>query len=423
MTIYMSAIALTELLMLTMSIHVSSYPGFTRAEKRWYLYTFTAIFFCAGAEFISVHFDGRGPAFVIPLTILDMTQFSLSPMLPVFFVGALGMRRQATVAGAVFSLHALAEIVSAPFGWIFRYDAAGTYIRGEYYIIYEAFYIMSLVFLIVCLVIVGKRFKRRDLFTIIMVFVVMVAAIIPLILFKVYTDYIGIGLCASLCYIYYNDLIQEDIQEKLVANQKKMQDMQEHTISGMANLIESRDLETGEHVARTSQYVRTLAECAKQDGVYSDVLNDRFISTLYMVAPMHDIGKIVVPDHILKKPGRLTREEFEEIKRHAFEGGRVVREVLSGVADEEYVALASDVAAYHHEYWNGMGYPAGLAGEAIPLCARIMAIADVYDALISERCYKKPMPKENAFEIIRQESGTHFDPKLAQVFLNHREAF
>lgn len=414
MTIYMSAIALTELLMLTMSIHVSSYPGFTRAEKRWYLYTFTAIFFCAGAEFISVHFDGRGPAFVIPLTILDMTQFSLSPMLPVFFVGALGMRRQATVAGAVFSLHALAEIVSAPFGWIFRYDAAGTYIRGEYYIIYEAFYIMSLVFLIVCLVIVGKRFKRRDLFTIIMVFVVMVAAIIPLILFKVYTDYIGIGLCASLCYIYYNDLIQEDIQEKLVANQKKMQDMQEHTISGMANLIESRDLETGEHVARTSQYVRTLAECAKQDGVYSDVLNDRFISTLYMVAPMHDIGKIVVPDHILKKPGRLTREEFEEIKRHAFEGGRVVREVLSGVADEEYVALASDVAAYHHEYWNGMGYPAGLAGEAIPLCARIMAIADVYDALISERCYKKPMPKENAFEIIRQESGTHFDPKLAR---------
>ena len=423
MTIYMGAIVLTELLMLTMSLHVLHYPGFTRVEKRWYLYTFIAIFFCAGAEFISVHFDARGPAFVVPLTILDLTQFSLSPLLPVFFVGALGMRRQATVAGAFFCIHALVEIVSAPFGWIFYYNSAGKYIRGDYYIIYEAFYVISLVFLIVCLVMVGKRFKRRDLFTIIMVFVVMVAAIIPLIIFKVYVDYLGIGLCAALCFIYYNDLIQDDIQEQLVENQKKIQDMQAHTISGMANLIESRDLETGEHVTRTSQYARTLAECARRDGVYADALDDRFISTLYMLAPMHDIGKIVVPDHILKKPGLLTEEEFEQMKRHASEGGRVVREVLSGVTDEEYVALASDIAAYHHERWDGTGYPTGLKGEAIPLCARIMAFADVYDALISERCYKKAMSKENAFEIIRQEAGTHFDPKLAEVFLHHREAF
>ena len=199
--------------------------------------------------------------------------------------------------------------------------------------------------------------------------------------------------------------------------------MQAHTISGMANLIESRDLETGEHVTRTSQYARTLAECARRDGVYADALDDRFISTLYMLAPMHDIGKIVVPDRILKKPGKLTEEEFEQIKRHASEGGRVVREVLSGVTDEEYVALASDIAAYHHERWDGTGYPTGLKGEAIPLCARIMAFADMYDALISERCYKKAMSKENAFEIIRQEAGTHFDPKLAEVFLHHREAF
>ena len=423
MTIYMSAIVLTELLMLTMSLHVLNYPGITRAEKRWYLYTFIAIFFCAGAEFIAVHFDASGPEYTLPLTILDLMQFSLSPLLPVFFVGALGLRRQAAAAGSFFLLHVLAEIVSAPFGWIFYYDSAGNYIRGDYYIIYESFYIISLVFLIVCLIIVGRRFKHRDLFTIIMVFVVMVAAIIPLILFKVYTDYLGIGLCASLCYIYYNDLIQEDIQEKIVANQKKMQEMQTHTISGMANLIESRDLETGEHVTRTSEYARTLAEYAKRDGVYAEALDDQYISTLYMVAPMHDIGKIVVPDYILKKPGRLTPEEFDEIKRHASEGSRIVHEVLSGVADDNYVALASDIAMYHHERWDGTGYPTGLAGEAIPLCARIMAIVDVYDALISERCYKKPMPKENAFEIIRQESGTHFDPKVAEVFLNHREAF
>ncbi len=423
MTIYMGAIILTELLMLTMTFHVLYYPGFTRAEKRWYLITFVSIFLCAGMELIAIHFDARGPAFSLPLTVLTVVQFSLTPMLPVFFAGALGMRRPAAIAAAGFCVHALAEIVSAPFGWIFWYDEAGTYIRGEYYFIYQAFFIISLVVLIISLVIVGRRFKKRDLITIVMVFVIMAAALLPLLLFTVYTDYLGIGICAALCYIYYNDLVQEDKREKLLADQKKMFQMQEHTISGMANLIESRDLETGEHVTRTSRYARTLAECAKRDGVYADKLDERFISTLYMMAPMHDIGKIVVPDHILKKPGKLTEEEFAQMKRHASEGGRVVREVLSGVAEEDYVALASDVAACHHERWDGTGYPAGLAGEAIPLSARIMAVADVFDALISERCYKKPMPREQAFAVIRQEAGTHFDPGLAEVFLRHREEF
>ena len=144
---------------------------------------------------------------------------------------------------------------------------------------------------------------------------------------------------------------------------------------------------------------------------------------MYRVAPLHDVGKIVVPDYILKKPGRLTPEEFEQMKRHASEGGRVVREVLNGVADEEYLSFASDVAACHHEKWNGKGYPNGLSGEDIPLPARIMAIADVYDALTSKRCYKEAMPPEKAFEIIREDAGTHFDPFLAEVFINHRNDF
>ena len=132
MTVYMGAIILIELLMLTMIFHVLYYPGFTQAEKRWYLVTFAAIFLCAGIELLAIHFDGRGPGFSLPLTILTVIQFSLTPMLPVFFAGALGMRREASVAAAAFSLHALAEIVSAPFGWIFRFDETGTYIRGEY---------------------------------------------------------------------------------------------------------------------------------------------------------------------------------------------------------------------------------------------------------------------------------------------------
>jgi response regulator RpfG family c-di-GMP phosphodiesterase len=220
-----------------------------------------------------------------------------------------------------------------------------------------------------------------------------------------------------------NDQIRKEKQAAFIANQEKVSRMQAHIISGLANLIESRDLETGEHVARTRSYARALSEFARADGVYADLLDDHFISLMCRVAPLHDVGKIVVPDHILKKPGRLTPEEYDEIKRHASEGGRVVREVLDGVTDDEYLSFASDVATCHHEKWNGEGYPKGYSGEAIPLSARIMAIADVFDALVSERYYKKAMPPEKAFEIIREEAGAQFDPNLAQVFLNHKDEF
>ena len=126
---------------------------------------------------------------------------------------------------------------------------------------------------------------------------------------------------------------------------------------------------------------------------------------------------------ILTEPGKLTIEEYEEMKKHAKLGGSVVREVLNGITDEEYLSVASDIATYHHEWWDGTGYSNGLTGEEIPLSARIMAIADVFDALISERCYKKPIPHLDAIEIIKEESGSHFDPKLVEVFLRHKEEF
>ncbi len=423
MSLYAGAIALTELLMVTMTYHVANYPGFKRVEKRWYLFAFISIFFCAGAEFIANHFDARGSSFALPLTILTVIQFAISPMIIAFFVGALGLYRPAIVVGSVFSLHAFIEIAAAPFGLIFYFDETGKYMHGPYYIIYEAAYLLSIVFFIVSMIVVSKRFKRRDLSTVIMVFVLLFAAIAPLLLFKVYTNYVGIGLCAVLGYIYYNDLIQEDIQEKIVENQAKMFEMQEHTISAMSRLIESRDSERDEHVSRISDYVGALAENARRDGVYAEAMDDGFIEKLRMMAPMHDIGKIAVSDRILTKPGKLTGEEFECVKRHAAEGGRVVREVLSGVTEDDYVSMASDIATYHHERWDGKGYPEGLSGEDIPLSARIMAIADVFDALISERRYRGAVSKERAFDIIREESGTHFDPRLASVFLNHREDF
>lgn len=421
MTLYMSATILTALLMIAMTLHVIHYSGFTKEQKTWYIITFVAIMFCSLAEF-AVHCGYYDYAFAVPLTILTVLQFSVAPMLGVFFTGALGLRREARIASIFFGIGLLVEIISAPFGRIFRFGPDG-YSRGDLFVIYEVFYFISLAYLVVSMFIVGRRFHHRDIWTIIMILVVLVAGILPMTLYSLHITYVAIAIAASLCYIYYNDLVQQDIKAELVTNQKKLSDMQEHIISGLANLIENRDLETGEHITRTKAYVKALAEDARKDGVYADVLDDHFISLLETLAPMHDIGKIVVSDAILKKPGKLTSEEFEEMKKHAAVGGTVVREVLSGITDEEYLSFASDIATYHHERWDGRGYPRGLKEEAIPLSARIMAVADVFDALISRRCYKEPLPPEQALAILEEEAGTHFDPKLISVFLAHKEDF
>ena len=421
MTFYTGLTILTELYMVAMSTHVLRYSGISKSQRTWFLLTFQAIMLCAAAEY-AVHCGIYDPKYATVLTVITVLQFSIAPMFGVLFAGALGLPRQRRVTISFLCLNLIAEIAAAPFGWIFYFNESG-YFRGPYFILYTVFYLFSLVYLLVSLFRVGKRFRQRDTGTIVMLLVLLVAGILPMTVFKIHIGYMAVAMAADVSYIYYNDLIQQDIQEALVADQERMSRMQEHIISGLANLIESRDLETGEHVARTSAYVRTLSELARADGVYTDQLDDAFISRMVRAAPLHDVGKIVVPDHILKKPGRLTEEEFEQMKRHASEGGRVVREVLGGVADEEYLAFASDVASCHHERWNGKGYPNGLSGEAIPLPARIMAIADVYDALISERCYKKAMSPEKAFAIIEEECGAQFDPNLARVFLNHRDRF
>ncbi len=421
MTFYASAVMLTELMMIAMSLHVIRYSGFTKLQKTWYLLTFLAIMLCAGAEF-AVHCGVYKTSYAIPLTILTVLQFSVAPLLAVLFSGALGLHNQTKVAILFLAVNLVTEAVCAPFGLVFRFDAAG-YSRGPYFVIYEVFYFLSLIYLIVNMVIVGKRFRNRDRRTIVMILVILVAGILPMTLFKINITYLAIAMSASLCYIYYNDLVQQDIQSELVENQKTISGMQNHIISSLANLIEDRDIETGGHVTRTSAFVETLAKDAKADGVYADVIDDAFIEKMRTLAPLHDVGKIVVSDRILRKPAPLSNEEYEEIKKHATAGGRIVREVLNGVTDETYMSFASDIAMYHHEWWNGKGYPAGLAGTVIPLSARIMAVADVYDALVSERCYKYPIPFGEAFSIIEEESGTHFDPELVRVFLNHRDDF
>lgn len=217
--------------------------------------------------------------------------------------------------------------------------------------------------------------------------------------------------------------LELEVEQKtgdLRRHNEKMLELQNNIIIAMANLIESRDGDTGEHVKRTSRYVTMLAEAAQKKGLYPEILTDSYVELLTKAAPMHDIGKISVPDSILQKPGKLTPEEFERIKSHAPEGGRIIREVMDGIEEKEYVDIAATVAEGHHEKWDGGGYPSGLRGNEIPLSARIMAIADVFDALISKRCYKEAMPLDEAFGIISDSAGSHFDPELARIFISLR---
>ena len=202
---------------------------------------------------------------------------------------------------------------------------------------------------------------------------------------------------------------------------EKLIKMQDDTIISLSNLVENRDSDTGQHVRRTRDYVVLLAKETRAYGAYKHILTDHYIELLSRAAPMHDIGKIVVSDAILKKPGRLTPEEFDQIKVHTIEGGKIVREILGRNQEEDFIKVTEEIVEGHHEKWDGSGYPRGLSGQDIPLSARIMALADVFDALTSPRCYKSSMPIEEALTIIKESAGSHFDPLLTEIFIANRE--
>lgn len=214
----------------------------------------------------------------------------------------------------------------------------------------------------------------------------------------------------------YNNSLVTDVQNK----DSHIQAIQEQMILGMANMVESRDNNTGGHIRRTSEAVKIIANEMRKDDGYRPMNN--FFSALIKAAPMHDLGKIAVDDSILRKPGKFTAEEFDIMKTHAEKGAAIVENLLKGVESEQFVTIARNVAHYHHERYDGTGYPNHLKGNSIPLEARIMAIADVYDALVSQRCYKEKMSYAEAYEIIVNSMGTHFDPQLKKYFINcHRE--
>ncbi|MDD5389970.1 MAG: two-component system response regulator [Gallionellaceae bacterium] len=200
--------------------------------------------------------------------------------------------------------------------------------------------------------------------------------------------------------------------------------IQDVSIHALARLAETRDTETGNHIHRTQSYVRALATRLRTHPNFSRLLSDDYIEQLAKSAPLHDIGKVGIPDHILLKPGKLTPEEWDTMKTHARLGSEAIeqaeRDAIKPVA---FLAIAKEIAHWHHEKWDGYGYPDGLVGATIPIPARLMALADVFDALISRRVYKPPMPYEQARGIIVAERGRHFDPDVVDAFLDVYDEF
>ena len=211
------------------------------------------------------------------------------------------------------------------------------------------------------------------------------------------------------------DLVAERTQEILKT--------QEATIAAMGIVAEFRDPETGAHINRTRNYVLALCTHLKKSPKFENVLDSRTVELLHISAPLHDIGKVGVADHILLKPGKLTDEEFDEMKNHTVYGRNIINTVEERFGKSSFLAVSKEIAFGHHEKWNGKGYPQGLKGEEIPLSARLMALGDVYDAIITKRVYHPPLPHYKAVEIILSEKGTHFDPDLVTAFDEIQEQF
>lgn len=217
-----------------------------------------------------------------------------------------------------------------------------------------------------------------------------------------------------------NSYLDAEVQKRT----QEISAIQEVTILALASLAETRDSDTGNHIKRTQHYVKLLAEHLATKPKFAPLLDKNMIKTLFMSAPLHDIGKVGIPDSILLKPGRFTPAEFEIMKTHTTLGAQALARAEEELGMEvPFLKVAKEIALYHQEKFDGSGYPEGLSGEAIPLSARLMAIADVYDALISRRVYKEPMGHEKAIGIMREGRGTHFDPEILDAFLEIKESF
>jgi adenylate cyclase len=254
------------------------------------------------------------------------------------------------------------------------------------------------------------------------------AAVVPVVIAMALFGFLGIFVSpaapffnAALLSILFSAARFATERKRAILWFKRLENARQVAIESMAAVAETRDPETGAHIKRTQHYVKAIAEQLRQSGQYTGILTQEYIQLLFISAPLHDIGKVGVPDHILLKPARLTADEFEIMKLHAEFGRKIICSTASLIEGDNFLTIAGEIAATHHEKWDGTGYPLGLSGQDIPLSGRIMAVADIYDALISRRCYKEPFPHDVATGLMRKARGVNFDPAVLDAFFSIEE--
>lgn len=214
------------------------------------------------------------------------------------------------------------------------------------------------------------------------------------------------------------------LEQEVARRTQELSNALDVTILAMTSLAETRDCDTGNHIRRTQHYVKALAEALLAHPRFADALNAQVINVLFKSAPLHDIGKLGIPDRILLKPSRLSREEFAIMKTHTTLGFEAIEQAEKTLGTSvPWLKIAKEIALSHQEKWDGSGYPQGLKGDAIPMSARLMAVADVYDALISQRVYKPALPHDRAVQIVFQGRGSHFDPDMVDAFIGIQDDF
>ncbi len=435
----------------TSKISFNSIPGLKKARLWYHRIAFLNIF-VAATDIFTLVCDGsvRPSNFIIlPVSMfifyaLSYLYVPFSGMCIVSLIGDIKEGRNSKnfllyVIGASTVVYTILLILTPFKHLLYEIDENNVYSRGPYFFVCLIIQGIMYLAMIYYLIRIRKYFNKRLVLTIIsFIFFPQVTQIIQLAIPGLSLINTGYSLIFIIMFIFSNsfaesqlmntthklDAIENEVQDKsteIERNKLKIIKMQDHTIESLSNLVENRDEDTGEHVLRTREYVELIAVQMMKDGFYPDILTPRYIRMLKRAAPMHDIGKIVVADSILKKPGRFTPDEYEQMKRHAAEGGRIVHQIFDGYEAPEYIQITADIATHHHEKWDGSGYPDKLTGEDIPFSARIMALSDVFDALVSPRVYKSPMSYDEAFQLIEEGIGTQFDPVIAQEFLKIRE--
>jgi len=404
-------------------------------SAKWFVYTNISAIIYGIADIFMWISEGRDAGWkLIALPLSSFIYYFSGIFIIYFYIGYLIRYYQkdrkihkgySTFCLGISILYMILLFLTPPFGLYYTISAENTYSRGNWFVILVA--IEVILYLEALFLIVKYHKNVQNLENVgfaSFIFFPFVSHIIQIANFGVALISLGLAISFLIIFISLTLRLQRETEnERINNNENKLKNLIKHekTILSLTNLLENRYLEGSRHEIRLSRAVEEIVLACMKKGLYPEIITENYKNYIIEAVPFHDIGKITISDTILTKPGKLTAEEYAEIQKHPKNGERILIDILSINYTREFVKIASQLCAYHHEKWNGRGYPENLKGENIPLCARIMAIVDVFDALVTYRCYKSKVSYDEGFETIKKAAGEQFDPNLVRVFLELKD--